>query len=233
MVERDPNDDKNVIVEIRAGTGGDEAALFAGDLYKMLTRYAERRGLLGRGPLAVARRGRRLQGGHLRGEGGRGLLRLQVRGRHPPRPAGPEDRVPGAHPHLDGHRRGPARGRGGRRPDRSQRPADRRLPLVRPRRPVGQHHRFGGPDHPQANRGGRLDAGREVAAAEPGEGDAGAARPAARAGDRRAAGEDRLRAPRAGRDRRALGEDPDLQLPPGPGHRPSRQADRERSGRGC
>ena len=44
MVERDPNDDKNVLVEIRAGTGGDEAALFAGDLYKMLTRYAETRG---------------------------------------------------------------------------------------------------------------------------------------------------------------------------------------------
>ena len=44
MVERDPNDAKNVIVEIRAGTGGDEAALFAGDLYKMLTRYAEQRG---------------------------------------------------------------------------------------------------------------------------------------------------------------------------------------------
>jgi peptide chain release factor 1 len=44
MVERDPNDAKNVIVELRAGTGGDEAALFAGDLYKMLTRYAEERG---------------------------------------------------------------------------------------------------------------------------------------------------------------------------------------------
>src|SRR5918999_4662095 len=43
-VERDPNDDKNVLVEVRAGTGGDEAALFAGDLYKMLTRYAEGRG---------------------------------------------------------------------------------------------------------------------------------------------------------------------------------------------
>jgi peptide chain release factor 1 len=41
MVERDPNDAKNVIVEIRAGAGGDEAALFAGDLYKMLTRYSE------------------------------------------------------------------------------------------------------------------------------------------------------------------------------------------------
>ena len=44
MVERDPNDDKNVIVEIRAGAGGDEASLWAGDLYKMLTRYAERLG---------------------------------------------------------------------------------------------------------------------------------------------------------------------------------------------
>jgi peptide chain release factor 1 len=44
MVERDPNDDKNVLVEIRAGAGGDEAALFAGDLHKMLTRYAEERG---------------------------------------------------------------------------------------------------------------------------------------------------------------------------------------------
>jgi peptide chain release factor 1 len=44
MVERDPNDAKNVLVEIRAGTGGDEAALFAGDLFKMLTRYAEDRG---------------------------------------------------------------------------------------------------------------------------------------------------------------------------------------------
>jgi len=44
MVERDPNDDKNVIVEIRPGTGGDEAGLFAGDLFRMLVRYAERRG---------------------------------------------------------------------------------------------------------------------------------------------------------------------------------------------
>jgi peptide chain release factor 1 len=44
MVERDPNDDKNVIVEIRPGAGGDEAALWARDLHRMLTRYAERRG---------------------------------------------------------------------------------------------------------------------------------------------------------------------------------------------
>src|SRR5690242_8552269 len=44
MVERDPNDDKNVIVEIRGGAGGEEAGLWAGDLYRMLTRYAEKNG---------------------------------------------------------------------------------------------------------------------------------------------------------------------------------------------
>ncbi len=44
MVERDPHDDKNVIVEIRPGAGGEEATLWAGDLLRMLTRYAERRG---------------------------------------------------------------------------------------------------------------------------------------------------------------------------------------------
>lgn len=44
MVERDPNDDKDVIIELRPGTGGDEAGLFAGDLYRMLSRYAERLG---------------------------------------------------------------------------------------------------------------------------------------------------------------------------------------------
>jgi len=44
MVERDPNDDKNVIIEIRPGAGGEEASLWAGDLYRMLTRYAERCG---------------------------------------------------------------------------------------------------------------------------------------------------------------------------------------------
>lgn len=44
LVPHDPEDEKNAIVEIRAGTGGDEAALFAGDLYRMYTRYAELQG---------------------------------------------------------------------------------------------------------------------------------------------------------------------------------------------
>ncbi|MFC3532695.1 peptide chain release factor 1 [Vogesella facilis] len=42
LLPKDPNDDKNILLEIRAGTGGDEAALFAGDLLRMYTRYAER-----------------------------------------------------------------------------------------------------------------------------------------------------------------------------------------------
>ena len=44
LLPRDPNDDKDVIVEIRAGAGGDEAALFAADLFRMYTRYAESKG---------------------------------------------------------------------------------------------------------------------------------------------------------------------------------------------
>ncbi len=41
---RDPNDDRDVIMEIKAGVGGDESALFAGDLLRMYQRYAERQG---------------------------------------------------------------------------------------------------------------------------------------------------------------------------------------------
>ena len=44
LVERDPADDKDVIVEVRQGVGGDEAALWAGEVVRMLQRYAERRG---------------------------------------------------------------------------------------------------------------------------------------------------------------------------------------------
>jgi peptide chain release factor 1 len=64
MVEPDPNDDKDVIVEIRPGAGGEEAGLFAGDLYRMLGRYAERRGFkqepieIGEGHFTFAVKGR-------------------------------------------------------------------------------------------------------------------------------------------------------------------------------
>ena len=44
LLPKDPNDDKNIIIEIRGGAGGDEAALFAGDLFRMYTKYAETQG---------------------------------------------------------------------------------------------------------------------------------------------------------------------------------------------
>src|SRR3546814_8159744 len=44
LLPKDPNDGRNVFLEIRAGTGGDEAAIFAGDLFRMYSRYAEKQG---------------------------------------------------------------------------------------------------------------------------------------------------------------------------------------------
>jgi peptide chain release factor 1 len=56
LLPQDPNDEKNTLLEIRAGTGGDEAALFAGDLFRMYLRYAEKQGwkteLLSSNPIA-------------------------------------------------------------------------------------------------------------------------------------------------------------------------------------
>jgi peptide chain release factor 1 len=79
MVERDPNDAKNVIIEIRAGAGGDEAALFAGDLYKMLARYAEERGfgteLLSHSPAEVG--GFREITFEIRGEGAYSVFKFE------------------------------------------------------------------------------------------------------------------------------------------------------------
>ena len=227
MVERDPNDEKDVIVEIRAGAGGDEAGLWAGDLYRMLTRYAERRGF----KTETLGASRRLV--HARDQGRRRLLGVQVRGRDAPRAAGARDRVAGPHPHLDRDGGGAAGGRGRRHRDQPVRPRDRRLPLVRAGRPVGQHDGLGGADHAQADRDRGLDAGREVAAAEPREGDEGAARAAVRGEARRAAGRAGGRAQGAGRHRRARGEDPHLQLPRAARHRPPREADGPQPRRGA
>ena len=133
MVERDPNDDKNVIVEIRAGTGGDEAALFAGDLYKMLTRYAEERGF----STEVLSQSVSEVGGfkevtfEVKGEGAYSVFKFEG-GTHRVQRV-PETESPGPDPHLDGDDRGAAGGRGGRGRGRPERPPDRRLPLLRAR----------------------------------------------------------------------------------------------------
>ena len=68
LVETDPADSKDVIIEIRQGVGGDEAALWAGDLHRALTRYAERRGFKVEHDRLEPERGRRLQGGHVRNQ---------------------------------------------------------------------------------------------------------------------------------------------------------------------
>ena len=124
LLPRDPDDERNVFLEIRAGTGGDESALFAGDLARMYLRYAERQRLAHRGDVARARassaatrkwcsasRATRVYG------------QLQVRVRRPPRAARAGDRDAGPHPHQRLHGRRAARARRSRGGRRSTRPS--------------------------------------------------------------------------------------------------------------
>ena len=187
LVPRDPDDGRDVILEIKAGEGGEESALFAGDLLRMYLRYAERRGWTTRAPRRHRVRPRRVQG-RRRSRSRRAArpgpedgvwAQPEVRGRRAPRAAGAGHRVAGPHPHLGGRRAGVPRGRRRRRGrDRPERPAHRRLPVLRPGRAVRQHDRLRGAHHAPAHRHRRVDAEREVAAAEPRAGDARAARPA-------------------------------------------------------
>ncbi len=106
LVPRDANDGKDVILEVKAGEGGEESALFAGDLLRMYLRYAERQGwktevldatmtgLGGYKDATVAVKSRRAPGRRRR------VVPAEVRRRRAPGPAGPGHRVPGPHPHL-------------------------------------------------------------------------------------------------------------------------------------
>ena len=188
LLPKDPDDDKDVILEIKAGEGGAESALFAGDLLRMYLRYAERRGwsteildavdaeLGGYKDVAVA-----IKSPDRRGH----LVPAEVRGRRAPRAAGAGHREPGPHPHVRGRRPGAAGGRGGRRHRRPERPADRRLPVLGARRAEREHHRLRRPDHPPAQRHRGQLAEREEPAAEPG---VRAARPPVAAARRRPRG---------------------------------------------
>ena len=104
LLPKDPDDDKDVILEVKAGEGGEESALFAGDLLRMYLRYAERRGLEDRGARRRRVRPRRLQGRRRRDQVARTdrgrLGPAEVRGRRAPRAAGAGHRVAGPHPHL-------------------------------------------------------------------------------------------------------------------------------------
>jgi peptide chain release factor 1 len=144
-VESDPNDQKHVIVEIRAGAGGDEAALFAGDLYKMLTRYAEERGfrteLLSQSPAEVG--GFKDVTFGIRGEGAYSVFKYE----------GGTHRV----------QRVPKTESQGRIHTSTATvailPEAEEVPLLGPGRAVREHDRLGRPRDPQAERDRRLDAG--------------------------------------------------------------------------
>ena len=220
MVERDPNDDKNVIVEIRGGAGGEEAGLWAGDLYRMLTRYAERRGF----PTETMDASDGSYTFEVKGDGAFSVFKFEGGTHRVQRVPETESQgrihtstatvavLPEAEDvdveidqndlQIDVYR---SSGPGGQ----SVNTTDSAVRITH--KPTG--HR-------------RLDAGREVPAAEPRARVQGAARAALRGQGRRAAGRAGRRPPLAGRHRRARGEDPHLQLPRAARDRPPRQAHR-------
>ena len=142
LLPKDPNDDRNIFLEIRAGTGGDESGIFAGDLLRMYMRYAERQrwttemiseSAVGHGRLQGSDRAHRRQ---------RRVLEVEVRVGRASRPARPGDGVARSHPHLGLHRGGAAGSRRDqRRQDRPDRDPDRRLSRVGRGRPARQQDR--------------------------------------------------------------------------------------------
>jgi protein subunit release factor A len=221
LLPRDAADERAAMLEIRAGTGGDEAALFAGDLLRMYQRYAEGRGwrfeIISASPSEVG--GYKEVIASVAGSGVFARLKFES-GVH---------RV----------QRVPVTESGGRihtsaatvavlpeAEDVDVQIDDKDLRIdVRPRRPIGQHHRQRRPDHPPAHRPRRHPAGREVAAQEQGQGIEGAAHPPLRARARAARLGAGRRAQVDGRLGRPLGADPHLQFPAGAGHRPPHQSD--------
>ncbi len=125
LIPKDAMDDKNVILEIRAGTGGDEAALFAGNLFRMYERYAAKHGW----KTEILSESEGTKGGFkeiIAEIAGRGAFsRLEIRIRRPSRPTRARYRGFGPHPHFGSNGRGSAGGGGRRRRYRRYRPTDR------------------------------------------------------------------------------------------------------------
>jgi peptide chain release factor 1 len=145
LLPKDPNDEKNVVLEIRAGTGGDEATLFAQEVFRMYSRYAETQGwkvdvlstsLSGVGGLKEAF-------AVIEGHGVYSKLKY-------------ESGVHRAHPHIRRVRRGAPRGRRGGSGNRSQGHPHRYLLFFGPGRTVRKHHIFRCAHYPPADRYGCL-----------------------------------------------------------------------------
>ena len=183
LIPKDPNDQKNVMLEIRAGTGGEEAALFAYELFRMYRKFAEKQGwrveLMSTSESDVG--GVKEVIATIEGRGAYSKLKYESGVHRVQRVPATEAQRP--HPYLDGHRRRAARSRRGRRADQCQRSAHRHILLERARRPERQHHVLGRAHHAHSDQHRRLAAGREVADQEQGEGDARAPRAALRHGN--------------------------------------------------
>ena len=201
-----------MIVEIRAGTGGDEAALFAGELFRMYSRYAESQRLERGSSGKLALFARRHEGSRRRDSGQQGLFQAEIRKRRASRAARSGHRAAGAHSHFGGHGRGAARSRRNRHQDRSEGPAHRYVLLLGPRRAIGEHHVFRRAHHAHSQRPGGFAAGRKIADQESRQGHARLARAPLRNGAGEAARSHRRRAPRPDQDRRPLGKNSHLQF---------------------
>jgi hypothetical protein len=152
LLPRDPNDDKNIMLEIRAGTGGEEAALWAADLARMYTRYAEKLGWSVR--LASLSEGE--LGGYkeaiLEIQGDQVYSKLKFEAGRASGAAGARHRSARPCPHLDGHGGGDARGGrggGGHRPERHR---NQNGTFRGGRRPKREQGGDGGGSSPQAHR---------------------------------------------------------------------------------
>ena len=168
MLTRDPNDAKDVIIEIRAGTGGNEASLFAGDLARMYTRYAQAKGF----EVEILSANENDDGGYkeitleVKGQGAFSALKYES-GVHRVQRVPVTEAAGRIHTstatvavlpeaediEIEIH---------------PERPARRHLPRPRARRAERQHHRLGGPAHARAHRRDRELPGREEPAAEQG-----------------------------------------------------------------
>ena len=182
LLPKDPNDEKNVILEIRAGTGGDEATLFAAEIFRMYTRYAEKQRWKVEVLSTLRVRRRRPQGSDRHHRRPARVFAAEVRERRASRAARPADGNPGPRSHFGGHRRGAAGSGRSRHQDRSQGHSHRYVLLVGSGRTVGEHDLLGGAHHAPADQHGRQLPGREIADQESRKGHARAARAPVRNG---------------------------------------------------
>ena len=169
LLPKDPNDEKNIYVEIRGGAGGEESALFAADLYRMYTMYADKRGW----QTEVMNKSETELGGYkeivFRVAGDKVYSRLKFEsGVHRVQSCA-RDRKSGPRAHLDNHRGCPSRSGGTRLLYRPEGFTHRHVPRLRRGRPAHQQDLVRHPRDAYPDQHGRRVSGRAQPAQEQGE----------------------------------------------------------------